>query len=110
MHIKSFCILAYPYKKVKRDFILDQLLYGDNVVTTQLSEKWKNWIAELDERTCKQCVDKNGKIYPIYEADINYMGGYRDGDRIVFSNDGLIFVTYNHYETFYEIVGEISNG
>lgn len=39
-----------------------------------------------------------------YEADINYSGGYRGHDRILFSNDGLLFATYDHYKTFYEIV------
>ena len=39
-----------------------------------------------------------------YEADINYTNGYRKESRIVFSNDGLIFISYNHYETFIEIV------
>ncbi len=38
-----------------------------------------------------------------YEADINYDGGYRNGQRILYSNDGLIFVSYDHYKTFYEI-------
>lgn len=38
-----------------------------------------------------------------YEADINYISGYRGTDRILFSNDGLIFVTYDHYETFIEV-------
>ena len=38
-----------------------------------------------------------------YEADINYETGKRNKSRILFSNDGLIFVTYDHYETFYEI-------
>ncbi len=38
-----------------------------------------------------------------YEADINYNNGYRGTERILFSNDGLIFVTYDHYETFIEI-------
>ena len=42
-----------------------------------------------------------------YEADINYMGGYRGEERIIFSNDGLIFVTYDHYETFFEITDEV---
>lgn len=42
-----------------------------------------------------------GRIW--YEADINYTGGYRNTHRILYSNDGLIFVTYDHYETFYEI-------
>ena len=44
---------------------------------------------------------KSGRVW--YEADINYIGGYRNNDRILFSNDGLIFVTYNHYDTFVEI-------
>lgn len=38
-----------------------------------------------------------------YEADINYEFGYRVTERILFSNDGLIFVTYDHYATFIEI-------
>ena len=38
-----------------------------------------------------------------YEADINYEFGYRGTQRIVFSNDGLIFVTYDHYHTFIEV-------
>ena len=44
----------------------------------------------------------DGRIW--YEADINYTGGYRSRHRILYSNDGLIFVTYDHYETFAEIV------
>lgn len=46
--------------------------------------------------------DKLGRVW--YEADIDYTSGYRKDHRILFSNDGLIFITYNHYETFYEIV------
>ena len=38
-----------------------------------------------------------------YEADINYTSGYRGTERILYSNDGLVFVTYDHYQTFYEI-------
>lgn len=44
----------------------------------------------------------HGRIW--YEADINYTGGWRNKERILFSNDGLIFVTYYHYATFAEIV------
>lgn len=43
----------------------------------------------------------SGRIW--YEADINYELGYRGNERILFSNDGLIFVTYDHYHTFIEI-------
>ena len=42
-----------------------------------------------------------GRIW--YEADINYYNGLRNGHRILFSSDGLIFVTYDHYSTFYEV-------
>jgi len=35
-----------------------------------------------------------------YECDINYYGGYRGAERIVYSNDGLIFYTDDHYESF----------
>lgn len=42
---------------------------------------------------------KNGRNY--YEADILYMGEYsRNSLRIVFSNDGLIFYTSDHYGSF----------
>ncbi|MBR2944287.1 MAG: phage head morphogenesis protein [Clostridia bacterium] len=43
----------------------------------------------------------SGRVW--YEADINYNGGFRNRQRIIYSNDGLIFVTYDHYQTFYEI-------
>ncbi len=43
----------------------------------------------------------DGRIW--YEADINYKTGRRNSHRILWSNDGLIFVTYNHYKSFFEI-------
>lgn len=47
---------------------------------------------------------KEGRVW--YEADINYIDGYRNNERLVFSNDRLIFVTRDHYNTFAEIIGE----
>lgn len=38
-----------------------------------------------------------------FEADINYQGGYRGPERLVFSDDGLYFYTKDHYETFEEV-------
>lgn len=35
-----------------------------------------------------------------YECDINYEGGYRNSERIVYSNDGLVYYTNDHYKTF----------
>lgn len=45
--------------------------------------------------------EKEGRVY--YEADIDYDGGFRGAERIVFSNDGLIFYTGDHYETFEQL-------
>ena len=42
-----------------------------------------------------------GRIW--YEADFDYDGGYRNNCRLLYSNDGLLFVTYDHYMTFCEI-------
>ncbi|MBQ7902502.1 MAG: hypothetical protein IJ362_02105, partial [Oscillospiraceae bacterium] len=44
----------------------------------------------------------DGRVW--YEADLSFKNDYRGSDRIVFSNDGLIFVTYDHYKTFTEII------
>jgi len=41
------------------------------------------------------------------EVDISYTTIFRGTNRILYSNDGLIFATYDHYKTFYEIVGGI---
>lgn len=45
-----------------------------------------------------------GRVW--YEADLNYYSGKRNGHRLLWSNDGLIFVTYDHYRTFMEVIGE----
>ncbi|MDN6293601.1 MAG: ribonuclease domain-containing protein [Alkalibacterium gilvum] len=41
-----------------------------------------------------------------YEADVNYEGGYRGAERLVYSNDGLIFYTDDHYDSFQQLYGE----
>ena len=45
--------------------------------------------------------DKKGRKWT--ECDIDFEGKYRNGERIVFSNDGLIYYTDDHYESFDEI-------
>lgn len=46
--------------------------------------------------------EKPGRLW--FEADINYQTGKRNDERVLWSDDGLIFVTYDHYMTFYEII------
>lgn len=65
----------------------DRLIYGD-------SETYKNWDNKLPQA--------DGRIW--YEADIDYESGFRNNSRILYSNDGLIFATYDHYKTFYEVL------
>lgn len=43
---------------------------------------------------------RSGRQY--FEADINYNCGRRDAQRLVFSNDGLIYITKDHYKSFQE--------
>ena len=35
-----------------------------------------------------------------YEADVNYDGGYRGEERIVYTDDGDVWYTSDHYESF----------
>lgn len=47
-----------------------------------------------------------------YEADCNYTRGKRRAERIIFSTDGRVWVTRDHYETFEELfpTGQSSGG
>lgn len=45
--------------------------------------------------------DKEGRRW--YECDVNYEGGYRGAERLLYSSDGLIYYTGDHYETFKQL-------
>ena len=49
-------------------------------------------------------LDAEGRTY--HECDIDYEGGFRNAKRIVYSDDGLIYYTEDHYETFELLYGE----
>lgn len=48
-----------------------------------------------------QLPEKSGRRY--YECDIDYQGGRRNAKRLVYSNDGLIFYTDDHYKSFTQL-------
>jgi hypothetical protein len=48
--------------------------------------------------------EEDGRDY--HECDIDFDGTYRNAKRIVYSNDGLIYYTEDHYETFELLYGE----
>ena len=43
----------------------------------------------------------SGRKY--YECDIDYNGGARNAKRLVYSNDGLIFYTQDHYKSYTQV-------
>ena len=45
--------------------------------------------------------EKRGRKY--FECDIDYKGKSRNSKRIVYSNDGLVFYTDDHYESFEQL-------
>lgn len=47
---------------------------------------------------------KQGRQY--YECDIDYDGGHRGAKRIVYSSDGLVYYTEDHYATFTLLYGQ----
>lgn len=52
----------------------------------------------------EQLPDKKGRKY--FECDIDYNGGYRGKKRIIYSSDGLIYYTEDHYQTFTQLYDE----
>lgn len=91
-------------------------LPSDKYVTRKEAKKqgWDPDLGNLDKILPGKSIggnifsNKEGKLPQKYdriwyEADIDYISGYRNNSRILYSNDGLVFVTYDHYKTFYEI-------
>ena len=79
------------------------------------AQGWKSWLGNLNQvlpgmmiggniykNRDKRLPTEPGRIW--YEADLDYNGGYREGQRILFSSDGLVFITFNHYLTFSEVI------
>lgn len=95
--------------------------YGDlpdNYITKKEAETlgWDSKQGNLDEAAPGKSIggshfgnyegqlpQKDGRKY--FEADINYYGGYRGPERIIYSNDGLIYYTGDHYKTFELLYG-----
>lgn len=79
-----------------------------------LSAGWVGSEGNLWDVTDRKCIggdrfgnregllpDAAGRLW--YECDVNYAGGFRGGERIVYSNDGLIYYTPDHYNTFIKL-------
>ena len=94
-------------------------LYGklpSNYITKQNAERqgWDSHSGNLDDVLPGMSIggsffgnyegllpSQKGRKY--YECDIDYEGGYRNAKRIIYSNDGLIFYTEDHYNSFEQL-------
>ena len=110
------------YYYSKEDVCTYLQTYGelpDNFITKNEAERlgWDNRKGNLWEVADGMCIggDKFGnregllpkeKGRQYYECDIDYNGKYRNEKRIVYSNDGLIYYTDDHYESFEDITYE----
>lgn len=87
-----------------------------NYITKSEAQKlgWKSTEGNLDEVAPGMSIggdrfgnyegmlpEEDGRTYQ--ECDIDYDGGYRNEKRIIYSSDGLIFYTGDHYETFEQL-------
>lgn len=52
--------------------------------------------------------DASGRRW--YECDVNYAGGYRGAERLLYSSDGLIYYTPDHYETAVQLYPDDEKG
>ena len=115
-------ILKDGYYYSKEDVCTYLQIYNelpDNFITKDEAAKlgWVSTKLNLWEGAKGMCIggDKFGnregllpkeKGRQYYECDIDYNGGNRGGKRIVYSNDGLIYYTEDHYESFEDITYE----
>ena len=58
-------------------------------------------IEEIDPKLKEFYDIRKGRKY--FECDIDFDGGYRNEKRILYSSDGLIYYTEDHYNTFEDI-------
>ena len=102
----------------KNDVALFIHLYGrlPNNFITKSQAKSLGWQSGSLERYAPgKCIggdrfyNKEGRLPPghtYYECDIETLGASsRGAQRIVYSTDGLIYYTYNHYQTFTLLYG-----
>ena len=87
-----------------------------NFVTKEEAEDagWKTEGLSLDEACPGKSIggdrfgNREGRLPKAkgrtwYECDIGYSGGSRGAKRIVYSSDGLIYYTEDHYQTFEQL-------
>ena len=99
------------------DVALYLYTYGElpeNFITKKEAQKlgWDNKKGNLWEVADGMCIggDHFGNYEGLLpeeddytECDVNYEGGYRGAERIIFSDDGDIYYTGDHYKSFEQL-------
>lgn len=88
----------------------------DNYITKKEAKKlgWKTESGDLWDVAPGKSIggdsfgNREGKLpkasgRKYYECDIDYNGGSRNAKRLVYSNDGMIFYTDDHYKTYTQV-------
>lgn len=107
---------SYSTRDEVASYIFEFHALPPNYITKAEAQKlgWDNSKGNLWQVTDKKSIggDRFGNLEGLlpkakgrqyYECDIDYHGGYRGAKRIIYSNDGLIFYTDNHYKTFKQL-------
>lgn len=110
---------SYTSKEAVSLYLVTYETLPDNYITKSEAMKlgWKSSEGNLWDVTDQKSIGgdvfrnrekalplKEGRTY--YEADIDYEGGYRNEKRIVYSDDGLIYYTHDHYKNFELLYGD----
>ena len=100
--VEEVSFYIFTYAKLPNNYLTKQ----EAIVLGWQSEKGNLWDVsdhmsiggDIFSNREKSLPSAKNRIW--YECDIDYQGGYRNAKRLVFSNDGLIYYTDDHYETF----------
>ena len=92
------------------DVALYLYTYGelpDNFITKKEAQKlgWDNKKGNLWEVADGMCIggDYFGNYEGLLPEEDDYTGGYRGAERIIFSDDGDIYYTGDHYKSFEQL-------
>lgn len=107
---------TYTSKEEVAEYIHLYEKLPSNFITKKEAQElgWNNRDGNLDEVAPGKSIggDKFGnyeELLPVkkgrkyFECDIDYEGGFRGAKRIIFSDDGLVYYTEDHYKTFEQI-------
>lgn len=107
---------CYTCKEDVAAYIHEYGCLPSNYITKKEAQKlgWDSEKGNLDEAAPGRSIGgdrfgnyeellpvKKGRTY--YECDIDYEKGFRGPKRLVYSNDGLIYYTEDHYKTFEQL-------